>query len=549
MTPLRNRIAPCRLLLVLLAALSFVAAPIEVSAQAERRPNILFIQADDLGYADIGAFGSEIPTPNLDALAHGGMMLTSFYTSLACSPTRAMFMSGVDNHLAGLGVMGAPRREEHKGQPGYVGYLNFRVASLAQLLADAGYDTYMTGKWHLGNDVETGPRARGFKRSFVSLDGAAHLGPWDWRGPQPARYRDGDEIVHVGDDFYSTRFYTEKLIEFIEQDRGDGRPFFAWLAYTAPHWPLQAPAESIARFEGWYEDGYEALYARRFARQKELGLVPKDAEPIDDARFEPRWSTLSAEERRVEARRMQIYAAMVSDLDLYVGRLIDYLKSIGEYENTFIVFSSDNGPESGRMDLTRSIQEHVGKEYDHSLENLGSATSYVNYGRNWASASASPWNRHKATAFEGGIRVPAFVHFPGKVPAGTRSAEVVTIMDLLPTFLELAGREFPRSPYRGREVLRPQGTSLLPLVYGRAEGLRPADHVFGWELHGHRAVRRGDWKLVWDRALPEGERRWQLFNLADDPFEQNDLAAARPAVLAEMLDAWARYVAENGVIE
>src|SRR5690606_24261551 len=263
---------------------------------------------------------------------------------------------------------------------------------------------------------------RGFKRSFVSLDGAAHLGPWDWRGPQPARYRDGDEIVHVGDDFYSTRFYTEKLIEFIEQDRGDGRPFFAWLAYTAPHWPLQAPAESIARFEGWYEDGYEALYARRFARQKELGLVPKDAEPIDDARFEPRWSTLSAEERRVEARRMQIYAAMVSDLDLYVGRLIDYLKSIGEYENTFIVFSSDNGPESGRMDLTRSIQEHVGKEYDHSLENLDSATSYVNYGRNWASASASPWNRHKATAFEGGIRVPAFVHFPGKVPAGTRSA-------------------------------------------------------------------------------------------------------------------------------
>jgi len=553
MVPFRRRKhphrVPHRVSLVLVAFVSLVAAPLGADAQAERRPNILFILADDLGYADIGAFGGEIPTPNLDALARGGMMLTSFYTGMACSPTRAMFMSGIDNHLSGLGVMGAPRRDEHKGQPGYVGYLNFQVASLARLLADAGYDTYMTGKWHLGNDVETGPRARGFKRAFVSLDGAAHLGPWDWRGPQPARYRDGDEIVHVDDDFYSTRFYTEKMIEYIEQDRGNGRPFFAWLAYTAPHWPLQAPPESIARFEGRYDDGYEALYARRFARQKALGLVAEDAEPIDDARFAPRWSELSADERRVEARRMEIYAAMVSDLDAYVGRIIDYLEAIGEYENTFIVFASDNGPEPSRMDLTPTIQERVGHEYDHSLENLGSATSYVNYGRNWASVSASPFNRHKATGFEGGIRVPAFVHWPRGVPSGERRDEVVTIMDLLPTFLDLAGRELPESPYRGRDVLPPRGTSLLPLVSGRVERLRPADHVFGWELHGHRAVRRGDWKLVWDQALPEDRRRWQLFDLAADPFEQNDLAAARPERLADMLEAWSRYVAESGVIE
>lgn len=519
------------------------------AAQTDGRPNILFILADDLGYADVGAFGGEIPTPNIDALAHDGMLLTSFYTGMTCSPTRAMFMSGMDNHLSGLGVMGGPRRPEHENQPGYVGYLNFEVVSLARLMSDAGYDTYMTGKWHLGDDVETGPRARGFKRSFVSLDGAAHLGPWDWRGPTPARYRDGDEIVHVGDDFYSTRFYTERMIEYIEQDRGNGRPFFAWLAYTAPHWPLQAPAASIARFKGWYDDGYEALYARRLARQRELGLAPDGAEPIDDARFEPRWDELSDEEKKVAARHMEIYAAMVSDLDEYIGRVVDYLKEIDEYENTLIVFASDNGPESSRIDLSPGIQEHVGQEYDHSLENLGSATSYVNYGANWASASATPWNRHKATAFEGGIRVPAFAHFPGRVPRGTRSDEVATIMDLLPTFLALAGSAHPGSPYGGRDVLPPRGTSLLPLIYGDADAVRRADAPFGWELFGHRGVRRGEWKLVWDRALPEGERRWQLFDLGGDPFEQHDLSRSRPEMLAEMIAVWERYARNNGVID
>ncbi len=518
------------------------------AAHAQERPNIVFIQADDLGYSDLGAFGSEIPTPNIDALARDGMMLTSFYTSLACSPTRAMFMSGMSNHLAGVGVQGAPRRDEHRDQPGYVGYLNFQVASLAELLADAGYDTYMTGKWHLGNEVETGPRARGFSRSFVSLDGAAHLGPWDWRGPQPARYRDGDTLVEVGDDFYSTRFYTERMIEYIEQDRGTGRPFFAWLAYTAPHWPLQAPAESIARFVGRYDDGYAALYAERFARQKRLGLVADDVEPIPDERFQPAWDELTDDEKKAAARHMEIYAAMISDLDTYIGRVIDYLEEIGELDNTFIVFASDNGPESSRMDLGRNIQERVGHEYDHSVENLGSATSYVNYGRNWASVSASPFNRHKATAFEGGIRAPAIVHQPGKVQGGTRSDEIATIMDLLPTFLDLAGTEHPGNRYRDRDVLPPQGVSLLPLVHGEADAVRPADHPFGWELHGHRAVRVGDMKLVWDQAMPPEQRHWQLFDLAADPSEQHDLSATQPAKLAEMMGVWSRWEQENGVI-
>ncbi len=521
----------------------------EVAAQVTpSRPNIVFILADDLGYADLGVFGSEIPTPHLDALAKSGMLLTDFYAGMTCSPTRAMLMSGTDHHIAGLGVMGKPTREDQKGQPGYDGFLNFRVASLADLMTDAGYNTYMTGKWHLGETVETGPRARGFARSFVSLDGAAHLGGWDWRGPTPAEYRDGDALVHVPDDWYTTRDYTKKMLEYIEQDRASGKPFFAYLAYTAPHWPLQAPKDSIAKFKGWYDEGYEALYAKRFARQKELGFVPKDAAPIDDARFTPRWNALTAEQKQTESRRMEIYAAMVSDLDHYVGEVVAYLKQTGQFDNTLILFMSDNGAEPGRRDLNPPIAAHVGKEYDHSLDNLGSATSYVMYGPNWASAGATPLNRHKFTGFQGGIKVPAFVHYPDRVKAGTRSDATGTVMDLLPTFLAAAGGTLPDGTYRGKPVEPVKGLSLLPVFFGEKATAHAPDAVFGWELFGHRAVRQGDWKLVWDHAAPEAQRHWQLFNLAADPFEQKDLSKAEPERFNQMLTLWERYDEQNGVV-
>jgi arylsulfatase A-like enzyme len=519
-----------------------------VTADRVKRPNILFILADDLGYSDIGAFGSEIPTPHLDALARSGMLLTNFYAGMTCSPTRAMLMSGMDNHQAGMGVQGRPTRENQKGQPGYEGYLNFRVASLADLMSDAGYNTYMTGKWHLGEEVETGPRARGFKRSFVSLDGAAHLGGWDWRGPQPANYRDGDTIVQVGTDWYTTRDYTQKMIEYIDQDRAADKPFFAYLAYTAPHWPLQAPQESIAKFTGKYDAGYEALYAQRFARQKQLGLVSADAQPIDNARFNPRWNALTAEQKQIEARRMEIYAAMVSDLDIYIGKVIDHLKQIGEYDNTFIMFMSDNGAEPGRRDLVAPIKDHVGKAYDHSLDNLGSATSYVMYGPNWASASATPFNRHKFTGFEGGVHVPAFVHYPRSVAGGSRSDAVGTIMDLLPTFLGIAGTQHLGNSYRGKPVLPPRGKSLLPLLYGKASSVHDKDELFGWELFGQRSVRQGNWKLVWDQDASVAQRRWYLYDLSTDFAEQNDLSASNPAQLQRMHQIWERYDQEVGVI-
>jgi arylsulfatase A-like enzyme len=520
----------------------------EILAQPEpEKPNIVIILADDLGYSDLSLYGSEIPTPNLDSLAREGMVLTNFYANMTCSPTRSMLMSGTDSHLAGLGIMTPPTRPEHMNQPGYLGYLNFEVLSLADLLADAGYDTYITGKWHLGMEVENGPVARGFKRAFTSLDGAAHLGPWDWRGPQNANYRDGEALVQVDADFYSTRVYTERMIEYIEEDRADGKPFFAYFAYTAPHWPLQAPEESMARFRGQYDAGYEQVYLDRFANLKALGFVPEDAEPMDLEVFSPRWADQSDEDKALASRRMEIYAAMVSDLDSYVGQFIDYLKSIGEYDNTFILFFADNGAEADRRDLQTPIVEHVGVEYDHSLENLGHWNSYVMYGPNWATVSAAPFRRHKFTGFEGGIHVPAFVHDPGVIPSGTRNDAYLTVMDVLPTLAELAGAEIPVGSYRGRAILPVQGESFLPVITGQADAIHTPDETNGWELYGHRSIRHGDWKIVWD-AQEGADAQWQLFNVADDFGERHDLAEQEPEKLAEMIELWDRYAEENNVI-
>jgi len=517
------------------------------AANDSDKPNILFILADDLGYSDIGVFGSEIPTPNIDALAGNGMLLTNFYSSLACSPTRSMLMSGTDNHLAGLGVMGPPARADQKGKDGYVAYLNYRVASLANLMSDAGYNTYMTGKWHLGATVDTGPRVRGFKKSFISIDGAAHLGGLSWNGPGLAPYRDGDELVHVGDDFYSTRFYTERMIQYIEEDRGEGKPFFAYLAYTAPHWPLQAPAESIARFRGKYDQGYQVLYKQRLQRMKRLGLVPEDAEPVDDASWQTAWNDLTDEQKKIEARKMEIYAAMISDLDSYIGKMIGYLKSIGEFDNTFIMFMADNGAEASRREIVAPLSDWVAKCCDNSYANMGKGNSYLMYGPNWARASATPFRGSKATAFEGGIHVPAFVQFPKLVKPGTRNDGFGTVMDLLPTFLALAGTEHPGTYYRGRKILPVRGKSLLPMLTGEVRQIHPASDYTGWELYGHRSVRQGDWKIVWDPREKEAAR-WYLFNLADDIEERNDLSDQNPDKRIQMIKLWDRYAEENGVI-
>ena len=529
--------------------------------QASKRPNVLVIIVDDVGFNDLSIFGSEIATPNIDALAAEGLLLTNFHVASMCSPTRAMLMSGTDSHIAGLGNMGEVLAPNQKGQPGYEGYLNFRVAAMPELFKEAGYNTYMTGKWHLGVTEETSPAARGFDKSFALAEGGA--GAFSNKlplfGPKDAIYReDGKLVEELPDGFYSTKFYTERMIEYIESGREDGNPFFAYYAHTSPHWPLQAPQESIAKYLGVYDSGYDVLREKRLAALKELGLVDPDLEAFPRLGGEQAWDEFSQEEQRYQSKVMAIYAAMLDDLDVYTGQLIDYLKSIGEYDNTLIFFTSDNGPEghnltAGAKDLRKWIDECC----DNSYENIGNPDSYVWYGPNWAQVGNVPLRMFKGYTSQGGVRAPAFFHFPKDYAGGRMTNAETTIKDVLATLLDISGITHPGAgEFQGREVVTMQGRSIVPLLEGSIRTIREPQDYMGWELFGKRAIRQGNWKIIYlpppkvhEYVVPVAEAgRWQLYNLQDDPQEVTDLAEQYPEKLTEMIDLWEEYAARGGLI-
>lgn len=530
----------------------------------DQRPNILLIVVDDLGLTDLGFFGGEIATPNLDQLASGGVRLTNFHVAPTCSPTRSMLLSGTDNHIAGLGAMAGDASPNQMGEPGYEGHLNFQVAALPALLQDAGYNTYMTGKWHLGMTEETDPAKRGFDKSFSLLGGGAgHFSNMlALEGPGSAAYsEDGARLDAVPEDFYSTQFYAERMISYIGSDRGlaDDKPFFGYVAFTAPHWPLQAPEESIAKYRGRYDAGYDVLHAQRLQRLKDLGILAAGTEPFPRLLREKAWVDLSEEEKLYQAKLMEIYAAMVDDVDVYVGKMVDYLKSIGEYEQTLIVFMSDNGPEAHNLQQGwPTLAAWIDACCDNSYENLGKADSYVWYGPNWGRAGNAPLRMFKGYTSQGGVRAPAFFHFPRTIRSNLATDELITVKDVMPTLLEAAGVEHPGDGrFRNRDVVAMQGRSLMPLLTGASETVRKPGDYMGWELFGKRAVRQGDWKVVY---LPQHELRdgvvppvvapdhWQLYNLTDDPAEMRDRSASEPKKLAEMVTLWEDYAARNNVI-
>ncbi|WP_256582259.1 arylsulfatase [Pseudomonas sp. MYb185] len=525
---------------------------------AAERPNILLIMADDLGFSDLGSYGGEIATPNLDTLAAEGLRMSNFYTAPTCSPTRAMVMSGTDNHLVGLGTMAEvlPFLPQLQGRPGYEGHLNERAHSLPALLGEAGYNTYLSGKWHLGKAPEQDPLRLGFDRAFVLLDGgASHFQPLD--GSQVrvenVSYREDGQPVEVPADFFSSDFYTDKLIGYLEQGRASGRPFFAWAAYTAPHWPLHAPQEYIDKYRGRYDAGYEAIREQRLARQRDAGLFPvafPAAAPADVP--SPLWHQLGVQEQARQARRMEVYAAMVDHLDMNIGRLIDYLKRSGQYDNTLILFISDNG--AAGEDHAKGYSPGDGMT-DDSLANIGRRGSNVNYGFRWAEVSATPFSLVKGTSAEGGISSPAIVRLPaslGGAGAGQVIHDVGRVDDLLPTFLELAGQDDPGDSFKEQPRHPVTGVSLLAAWQGR-EGVR--SKPMAGEMFGQPYVRLGDWK--WRSAFaPDGSPaslnqpyQWQLFNLAEDRGETRDLAADYPEKAAELMQAWREYAEWAGVVE
>lgn len=513
----------------------------------KQTPNIVLIVADDLGYSDLGCFGSEISTPNIDALAKQGQIFTNFYTAAVCSPTRAMLLTGTDNHIAGLGNMAEQidRIDQLIGQPGYEGYLNDSVVTVAQLLKDRGYHTYIAGKWHLGWDPEQSPKAKGFERSYTLLDGSAsHYYPSEsrsfWEDDHYATYPEGS---------YSTDFYTGKLIEFINEDQEDDQPFFLYAAYTSPHWPLQAPSEYIEKYEGRYAMGYDSLRSLRFQGLKDKGMIDSHIElpelpevkgdlyDITDRPLLP-WSALDQEEQRIEARKMAVYAAMVDNLDYNIGRLIQHLKDIDEYDNTMFVFLSDNG--------AAVIEElYVPEELD-TYEAMGTYNSFIAYGPQWAHASSAAFRLYKGYSSEGGIHTPMIIKMPFDKEEKHNSSAFMTVMDLAPTFLELAETNYPAT-YEGRQLTPLKGMSLLPLLNGEQERVHADDYVMGWELFGRSAIRKGNWKIT-NIESPLGTGEFELFNLEEDPTESNDLAKEHPEKYQEMLLHWKDYIKESGVI-
>lgn len=528
-----------------------------VAAEAEDipPPNFLIIVVDDMGFSDLGSFGGEIDTPNLDELAYGGVRLTDFQVAPACSPTRSMLLTGVDNHLTGLGNLAEETSPNQKGQPGYEGHLNERVVSVAKTLRDGGYHTYLSGKWHMGLTPEHGPKEHGFERSFAMLSGGAS----HFSDMQPAYATDPKAVAPYLDegvmlsslpaDFkYSSQYYVDRLIDYMEQDKSSGHPFFAVLGFTAPHWPLQAPDEAIAKYEGKYSDGYDELFLQRRQRMIEQGLLSADVpEPPRPPKAVP-WESLDEEAQRVQARAMAVYAAMIDQIDVHTGRLVDYLKKTGQFDNTVIVFMSDNGPEGHDLDETwpaevfPKIRAVIDQRFDHSEANMGRPNSYTLYGAGWARAGSPHLRMYKAYASEGGVRVTAFAHAPGRISAGSVLRENISVKDIAPTLLDFAGLSAPEQ----KGVYSMQGASIRAALEEPADW-KSGDRALGIELLGKYGLRFGHWKLL-HMQPPYGSGEPELYNLAQDPGESENLAGKEPQVMKKMLGLWEQYRSDNGVI-
>jgi arylsulfatase len=533
----------------------FLFSPSGLVAKDQKRPNILLIVADDLGYSDIGSFGGEIATPALDILAEDGVRFTNFHVLPTCSPTRSVLLSGMDNHRAGLGIMGEfltdRFRQRADFHAGYAGHLDFEVAALPEVLKAGGYHTYMAGKWHLGTTRETSPHARGFEETFSLLQG----GGSHWSDMKPLSppetmiyRRNGAVVKSLPDDFYSTKYYTDILLEWLKRDHTDGKPFFAYLSYTAPHDPLHAPKEYVEKYKGKYDEGWDVLRVKRAEALKDLGIIPRDAKSFPRLANVKAWEQMSPEERTMATRDMEVYAAMVDYMDEQIKRVFDYLKAIGEYDNTLILFFSDNGANGHPHTAYPGQTDEYLSSFDNSLENRGLINSYIDMGPGWAQASMAPSRMFKAFPTQGGIVSPLLVKTPGRMGnAGSMNHAFLHVQDIMPTLLDLADVDHTES-FDGRKVRPMQGRSVLDIFEGKAPRHATEAGRVGYELFGLKAFIDGDWKILW-MPKPFGKGDWELFNLKRDPGELNDLSQQYPDKRRDMIALWEQYKVDNGVLD
>ena len=533
--------------LCLLLIFASICNPLQAQLKKDNRPNILLIVADDLGYTDLGCYGGDIKTPNIDLLASKALLFTNFHTAPLCAPTRSMILSGNDNHVAGLGSMFSVKGTAREGKPGYEHHLTDRIVTVAQLLKNGGYQTFMAGKWHLGSEDDYIPYAKGFEKSFALLNGGAnHFNNNQIFENEPPQYRLDNKTVLFPEGQFSTDVYTDKMMEFIKTGQRD-KPFFAYLTYTAPHWPLQVPADYIDKYKGKYDIGYDSLRVIRFNKQKAMGIVPANAVLGPRNPAIKLWIELSPEEKKTESRKMELYAAMVDNLDEHIGRLIAFLKESKQFDNTVIVFMSDNGAAAEDFfNDPRGYGPFLREHYNNSYENMGKASSFVSYGPQWAQAGAAPFKLFKAYSTEGGIVTPLIIL--GKYLKRKPGLQKVflNVMDLAPTFLELAGIKYPET-YNNKKMMPMLGESFLSFIGGKTNIIHHANYVYGLEHDGQCLLIKGSWKIT-NITKPFDESAFALYNLAEDKGETKDLSKSNPGKFKEMMKEWEIFKKKVGVI-
>lgn len=530
-------------------------AEISPVAESQDKPNIMMILLDDLGYSDLGAYGGEAETPNIDALAQEGVQFTNFHATPLCAPTRAALMTGQDPHRVGLGSMeGMTPPGVDQNTPGYKGSLEGDFTGIAEVLSDSGYDTYQVGKWHLGGEDEQRPAALGFDQNFTMYDaGASYYSDALRLFNRPVEpvntvvyERNGEALDTLPADFFATRSYTDEVIQQVDQSVASDQPFFTYLGYTAPHDPLHVEnKELVVKYLDVYLDGYnyEELRTRRIERMAELGLIDAEVATRWPDQVPP-WDTLSPEQQTDMAYRMAVYAAVIHETDEQIGRVIDHLKDTGEYDNTLIAVVSDNGASASTQlmyETHGNVDGWHGQVYPLAgdIASYGQQGSFPSLGLPNAQVSTGPYFQAKNTLFEGGTRVPAII----KTPGGAGERRIVDtfahITDLYPTFADYAGGDLSA-------VTNLLGDSARPVLEGTSDII--GDDEFGAEHFGHRSYRSGDWKLIFTPVAMGGTGDWALYNLADDPGETIDVIAHHSDVARDLTAKWDEYATDTGVV-
>lgn len=524
------------------AAQPLVTSGEQVPVTAARPPNFVVLLADDLALMDLGIYGGEARTPNIDALARRGRMFTRYYTSPLCSPSRAMLLTGLDNHRTGVSTIPEVIPEEHLGRKGYSLRFEPGVTTIASRLKQRGYRTFMTGKWHLGHEDGDLPNSHGFDRSFV-LD-ASGADNWEQKSYMPyyadAPWFEDGKPARLPKDFYSSRFLIDRMVDYLGE--GDHqRPFLAYIGFQAIHIPVQAPPEFTRKYKDTYREGWAAMRKARWERAQASGLIPKGAPLADPPKGLRQWESLSREEQALFARNMAINAGMIEAMDHHIGRLVEHLRRTGQYDNTVFVFTSDNGPEpSNPLATSRTMQWWLDNNgYSVSADNWGGKGTYAFIGPEFANAAASPGAMFKFYSAEGGLHVPMIMAGPGIAPAAP-SAAMATVSDIAPTLLDMAGGAADASAFDGR--------SLVPLLAGQADAVRTAETATGFEVSGNAALFKGSYKLV-RNLKPYGDGVWRLYDIATDPGETRDLRQSDPVKFQEMMAEYRAYAKRNGVLE